>query len=231
VTTFSCPSCGAEIGFRSAIAAYAVCTYCRSLVLRKGASLSDLGKVALLPADMSPFQIGTGGWVDGSAFTLIGRAKYRWKNGTWNEWYCQFDDQRVGWLAEAQGSLMLSFSPAANTEHSDQMTAKYVRSLKLGDNVDLGGEIFSVTDIKSCYCLSVEGEIPAKPDSEREILSIDLIGPKQAFLNLTATGNSRDIYIGCYVDFLNLKFTNLRNLAGWDIATSVAPGKQAVCNG
>lgn len=231
MTTFNCPSCGAEITFRSSIAVYAVCAYCRSLVLRKDAALSDLGKVALPPADMSPFQIGTGGEVDGSAFTLVGRAKYRWQDGTWNEWYCQFADQRTGWLAEAQGSLMLSFAPAPGTENADRITATHVRALKRGDDIKLGDATFVVNDIKHCHCLSVEGEIPFKLDSEQEIVSVDLVGPRQAFLNLTATGSSREIYLGCYVDFLKMRFTNLRNLAGWDISTSVEPHRQATLHG
>jgi hypothetical protein len=197
--------------------------------VHQDANLSDLGKVALLPADMSPFQIGSAGQIDGSAFTLIGRAKYRWQDGTWNEWYCQFDDQRTGWLAEAQGGLMLSFAPAQGDEDVDRITAKNVRVLKRGDSIKLGDAKFTVMDIKQRRCLSAEGEIPFKVDAEQEIRSVDLAGPKQAFLNLTATGNSREIYLGCYVDFLKLNFTNLRHLAGWDISTAVKP-RQRVGN-
>ncbi len=56
MVTAACPSCGAEIGFRSAIA---VSTVCRSLphsVVQHGTDIAVIGQYAVLPSDVSPFK-------------------------------------------------------------------------------------------------------------------------------------------------------------------------------
>lgn len=45
----------------------------------------------------------------GTHFAVVGRLQVRWAAGTWNEWYCVFDDGRVGWLGDAAGEYTVSF--------------------------------------------------------------------------------------------------------------------------
>ena len=111
--TLSCPACGAALPFKSRVSVFAVCSYCAATVVRHDLELETLGKMAALPPDTSPLQIGTAGQYDGKRFELVGRLKISWEDGTWNEWYALFDDGRDGWLAEAQGFLMMSFAAPA----------------------------------------------------------------------------------------------------------------------
>jgi hypothetical protein len=68
--------------------------------------------MAALPPDLSPLQIGTHGEFDGLAFTLLGRVRFAYDEGSWNEWFALFSDNRYGWVAEAQGFFMVSFEYA-----------------------------------------------------------------------------------------------------------------------
>ena len=72
---FACPACGAPGTFQSGISVYAVCAYCRSMVLRRDAGVEAFGKMAVLPPDMSPLQIGSRGVFEGLSFALVGRHK------------------------------------------------------------------------------------------------------------------------------------------------------------
>ena len=49
---------------------------------------------ASLPFDVSPIQIGTMGTFEGVGFTVIGRVRWGWTDGSWNEWLLLFDDGR-----------------------------------------------------------------------------------------------------------------------------------------
>jgi len=231
VLKLACPSCGAEVTFQTSIAVYAVCAYCRSLVLRDGNNLNDLGKVANLPPDMSPFRIGTMGKIDGISFMLVGRAKYRWADGTWNEWYCQFDTQRAEWLAEAQGDLMLSFALADSEAVLERLPPQKIRGIEPGYSLKIKDKAYIATDIKDCYCLSVEGEIPFRADSDRVIRSIDLVGEDRSFATLSVSGNERQLFIGHYIDFRDLNLTNLREVPGWTLAEAIFPVPEAADRG
>ena len=68
-----------------------------------------MGLMAQLPPDMTPFQIGTTGQWQGTGFSVVGRVRVSWADGSWNEWCLLFGDGRTGWLGEAQGLLMISF--------------------------------------------------------------------------------------------------------------------------
>ena len=79
----ACPNCGAPVEFRSPASAFAVCSFCRSTLVRDGDALRRIGESAELFDDHSPLQPGAGGTYQGAAFTLVGRLQYRYKDGTW----------------------------------------------------------------------------------------------------------------------------------------------------
>src|SRR5512139_495009 len=147
---FSCPSCGAEVPFASSISVYAVCKYCNSMIVRHDLDVEAIGKMAVLPDDMSPFQIGTEGFYLGQHFTLVGRMKMGWEDGSWNEWFMATDDGRKGWLAEAQGFYAVSFEtepPALD------FAVKAIQDQKksgnfIGSNLRLNQIKFKVVDSK-----------------------------------------------------------------------------------
>ena len=101
--TVSCPSCGAEVHFRSHASVLAVCEYCHSTILKDADSVRDLGKMSAVLEDYTPIQIGTAGVHDGLHFTVVGRIQQRYRAGTWNEWYLLFADASPAWLGDSSG--------------------------------------------------------------------------------------------------------------------------------
>src|SRR5471032_1865187 len=99
----SCPSCGAEVKFRSHASVMAVCEYCSTSVLKDAGAVQDLGKMSSVLEDYSPIQIGSSGVLGGRAFTVVGRIQLRYSAGLWNEWYLLFDDGVASWLGDSSG--------------------------------------------------------------------------------------------------------------------------------
>ena len=107
---FDCPQCGAPVTLRASTAVFAVCEHCRSMVVVRGTSAEVSGVMAALPPDLTPFQIGTRGEWKGRGFEIVGRVRVEWAEGSWNEWCIHYNATTTGWLAEAQGLLMVSFA-------------------------------------------------------------------------------------------------------------------------
>src|SRR5688572_22995370 len=103
-----CPGCGAPVTFLHAQSTHAICAYCQSTVVREGAVLRRLGKMAELFDDHSPLQLQASGTWDGQAFTLVGRLQYRGSNGTWTEWEALLADGSLATLGEDNGSYVFS---------------------------------------------------------------------------------------------------------------------------
>lgn len=209
---FACPSCGAEVPFRSSLSVYAVCAYCNSMVVRRDVDVEAIGTMAALPEDMSPLQIGTEGVYQGVRFSLVGRLKIGWEAGAWNEWFIVSDDSRKGWLAEAQGFYAVSYELAVPDSLPE------ANSLNINDFITLEGDSLRVVDIKDATCIGSEGELPFIAPKGRKTRSIDLLGAHGEFASIEIEhkmqGNTR-LYVGNYVAWDDLKLSHLRELEGW----------------
>lgn len=218
--TYKCPSCGSEVKFQSSVSVTCVCPACRSLIVRKDKDVEAIGKIAELPDDISPFQIGTQGIYKGTHFGLIGRMKIGWEDGCWNEWFMYTDSGKKGWLEEAQGFLAISFE-----ETLPDSIRKELQSPKLGHFVTLGGKPFSVADIKETECISSEGELPLVATKGIKSTAIDLISRDGGFASVEYDKEKGDarLYIGEYLEFNQLHFSHLRELPGWKMPLNPQP--------
>ncbi|MGZ3254606.1 MAG: DUF4178 domain-containing protein, partial [Burkholderiaceae bacterium] len=106
--TVSCPSCGAQVEFRSYASVLAVCEYCKTTILKDADSVKNLGKMSDVLEDYSPIQIGTTGVFGGRSFSVIGRIQLRYSAGMWNEWYVLFDDGKAAWWSDSCGQYTLT---------------------------------------------------------------------------------------------------------------------------
>jgi Domain of unknown function (DUF4178) len=149
---YACPNCGAPLVFRSSVSVQSTCTFCQSMVVRHDMKLETLGKVAELLDDMSPFQVGTMGTYQNKHFTLVGRVKVVYASGTWSEWYALFDDGAEGWLAEAQGSYMMTF-PKDDTGLGALDSLVPLAAMTLWDTQ------FYIEDVKYVTYAASEGEL------------------------------------------------------------------------
>lgn len=210
MTKFECPSCGAEVVFQSSVSIFAVCQFCRSMVVRHDLNVEAIGKMAVLPDDNSPFQLGTQGYYENVIFTLVGKVRRSWVDGFWNEWHALFVDGKSGWLAEAQGMYMFTLEQQIENLPDLDM-------LSLNSKFPIKGRYFFVKDIKKTVCVGSEGELPWMSPAGREQTSVDLAsddGKKFACLEFSAEGEKR-CFMGNYVEFKELRLSYLRQFDGW----------------
>jgi len=209
----TCPSCGAPVQFRSA-APYAVCPYCRSLLVRRDASLESIGRVAEVPDDLSPLQLHTGGVFEKRHFTLIGRIRKTWDEGSWSEWCANFDQPEFGWLAEAQGDLVMTFERPLQELGSVPAPQALIQASS-GTAVSVRGEPFQISDIKTVTVTAAEGELSSAAITGMDMTSIDLRGPGVKFATIEIASTQTRLFVGRFVEFDECRFSNLRALEGW----------------
>jgi len=207
--TLSCPSCGANVNFQSKSSVFAVCSFCKSSLVRQDLNLDAIGKIADLQDDLTPIQIGTTGMFAKEKFEVIGRLKVGYDNGFWNEWYTTFGGDKVGWLAEAQGFYALCF-PYTDMKVPD------ADSLKIGQAVDFDLKgVYEIEDIHMVKCLYSEGELPFDAVQGRQSKSVDLTGFDYEMATIEYAPNETRIFLGLYQDFDQFQFKNLRQIDGW----------------
>ena len=218
----SCPSCGAEIPLRSAAMPYAVCAYCQTVAMREGEELREIGKAAALPFDVSPLQLGTVGEADGVTFDVVGRVRWGWSDGSWNEWLLRGTDGQHRWLGEAMGQFqLLSEKPDAMGNALLQGFASG-QAIAPGDVVKLGGTSYIAADIKEAACLGGEGDLPFPTPADWTMTSVDFKSTDKGSLSVQRDAQGTSAYEGRYVELAELKPRNLRAIEGWAMPEGLA---------
>lgn len=164
----TCSFCGADVAFRSAASACAVCSYCRSTLVRDGETLRKVGESAALLDDHSPLQLGATGRYLGEAFTLIGRVRWAYAAGTWNEWRALFDNGRSGWLAEDNAGHVFGFDAPVPADAPTQA------SLRAGHRAMVDGRAWDVASVYACTWTAAEGELTWVPRKGEPLTVADL---------------------------------------------------------
>jgi hypothetical protein len=246
----NCPSCAAKITFHSSISVYLACAFCGTTVVRHDLDLEIMGKVAILDESWSPIQIGVTGTYFDLRFSVIGRLRRKWADGSWNEWFLLFSDGTDGWLADAQGFYFVS-RPVANDAVQFERAKKPLDSddpkdLEVGHNVIIDGIDYKVVDRKEATVTFCEGELPFPAPIGTSSLTIDLGTSTNNFatLEFLPTGGvhqnrstrtpgseanrrqSPDYSLSCYtghiLEFYDFSFSGLREIDGWKIPSTLS---------
>jgi hypothetical protein len=150
----------------------AVCTFCKSTLLREGEALRKIGQVADLFDDHSPLQLGLSGKYQGSVFTLVGRLQWQGDEGPWNEWHALFDTGRSGWLSEDNGQYVIGFDATSPNG------LPVASAITIGSGVYLDGLEWNVAAKVNAKILSAQGELPKIPQFDAAAWVIELRNPK-----------------------------------------------------
>ena len=165
----ACPNCGAPVEFASAASASAVCSFCRSTLVRDGDALRRIGVSAELFDDHSPLQLGAGGRYQGSAFALVGRLQYGYADGTWNEWHALFDSGKSGWLSEDNAAFVFAFDAPL------QGAAPAADELTAGERRLVNNAAWNVASVTRARLIAAQGELPRPPRVDGgEFVVVDL---------------------------------------------------------
>lgn len=212
----SCPNCGAEVVFRSAALPSRVCDRCQTILVRRGDGVEAVGKAASLPFDVSPVQRGMRGSFETRGFEVLGRIRWGWTDGSWNEWLLLFDDGSNAWLGEAMGQYML-----LRERPLGDLNSKAVNLLAAGESVPIGlagevdGETLTAADAREATCLAAEGELPFPPATGATVYSVDFRSGSGRCASLQREAGGPSFYDGRYVTLAELHPTGLRAFDGW----------------
>ncbi len=166
--------------------------------------------MADLLADASPLQLGTEGVYQGVHFALIGRIQLKYEAGLWNEWHLLFDDQKTGWLSDANGEYLITFltAPQGEVPPFDQMQPD--------QHLHLANREWLVTNTDQALCIAGEGELPFAFGAGYPAALVDLRSTdgQPGFASLDYSETPPLFFAGVARPFAEFKFANLRDETG-----------------
>ncbi len=227
----ACPACAAPVEFKLGTALVTVCDFCRSIVARGDKKIEDHGKVADLVETNSPIHRGLSGKYQKKRFEVVGRVQYQHPaGGVWNEWYLRFPQDKVGWLAEAQGKFYLlferRFADEAEFPSFDELDVghRFQSSAEGQRSSSPKGGGFVVAEKGVATAATADGDIPWAFRQNAEHRFADLHGDGDEFGTLEYSGDRPRGFFGHEVSLAAL---NLES-DGWASALPAGPNSPAL---
>ncbi|PCI37486.1 MAG: hypothetical protein COB53_06425 [Elusimicrobia bacterium] len=150
----ACPSCGAAATIRSPFAKMSVCTQCSSTLWLEKTGVAVGPKMSAPAPSISGLFLGAEGKLRESSFRVVGRVRYKYERGFWDEWLLLKDGDKAMWLSEDEGDLTLE------KNYSFKGDVPKFEETKVEHLYKLSGHPFFVEERGVAVCESGEGELP-----------------------------------------------------------------------
>ncbi len=188
----------------------AVCSFCRSTLVRDGDTLRRIGQSAELFDDHSPLGLGARGSWSGEAFTLVGRIQYAYldpmggPDGRWTSWHALFDNGRSATLSEDNGAHVMSWPQAPSDAPLPDLS-----EAMLEQQVSLLGRRWTVSSQVLAQVHALEGEWGFVPRLGQRFPVWELRNAQDEVLSIEGLTDPPQVDVGRSVRLADLKLTGL----------------------
>lgn len=171
-----------------------VCKYCGASLSVRDSGVDLTGKTAKLAEYPSRLSVGAHGQVKGRAFQVLGRVRYQYAEGFWDDWFVQFDNQQIGWIEEDESDLTLIFKTKLTSPIPpfDQV--------RVGSFIPLDGDRMFVSEKGQGQVVGAEGEVSQVPTPGRPIQYVDGNASRKA-IRLVIDENGITLHAGEPLEF------------------------------
>ena len=197
--SLSCPSCGASHDIRNPGVIMYVCEYCGNAVYWDEEKVQSAGKQSVLPEGFSRLYRGATGSLHQKRFSVLGRVRYSFGRGFWDEWYLEFADGVNRWLTEDNHELAVQAQVSA-----EGITA--FDSYKTGSLVHHGDKSFLVQEVGHAECIGLEGDLPKMIASGEKYPYVDASSPDGDYtLGIEFDDEMPTLFVGRWLKHAELK--------------------------
>ena len=147
----TCPSCGAENTLPNPAVVSFVCPYCETVSYIDEEGLKSTGTQSRLSEGFSRLYRGGSGSLDGAKFIVLGRVRYSFGRGFWDEWYVEWESGDTSWITEDNHQFSLQKVVSFD---------KYFRCPEVGKQLKVEETPFQILETGEARCLGIEGSLP-----------------------------------------------------------------------
>ncbi len=196
--TANCPACGASAPITSQNAKIFACSYCGQTSVINVSGLEAIGQQVLLVDYGSKLQVGNNYKLDSKSFTVLGRVRYNYKDGFWDEWLCDFykGSDSLSWLHEDEGDFMLLESIQNNSIQSFISSNIGFANFKVGSNYKIGEYSTFITEKLVTEVNGSEGQLPFLVIPKQKVSILDGIIDNNTTISIEFTQDGTFVYKG-----------------------------------
>jgi len=176
MATLNCPNCGGAIEGVSPLIRSIDCSYCGAW-LRLGNQLWEAEAGQKSPLDAPSYlRVGLYGTAaDGTGYTVQGRVRFEYGQGSWDEWWLESSHGEGFWVEEDDG-VYYRHAPGKDISLTAHNTIGVGQMLALPN----GSQLF-ITEKFTATIVGREGMLPVEPEASQLITYMDGVADGEEF--------------------------------------------------
>ncbi|MBA3534300.1 MAG: DUF4178 domain-containing protein [Ardenticatenales bacterium] len=149
----NCPACGAPMSIKHQFVKMVTCDFCGQVSLMTDSGLDPTGRTAKLVQLPSKLYVDATGKLKGKAFRVMGRLRYQYESGFWDEWFLTFDGDKPGWLVEDEGSFTFYMKQALTS------ALPAFEAVAVGSTIPVANQQVFITEKGRAQIIGGEGQL------------------------------------------------------------------------
>ncbi|HOT46666.1 MAG TPA: DUF4178 domain-containing protein [Spirochaetota bacterium] len=183
-----CASCGAPVEIKNRFSKVLVCSYCGTHLKVTGDGFDAAGRHPKLAEFPSIFQVGSRGTILGKPFTALGRMRYNYPGGHFDEWFLEYDGG-TAWFTEDEGTYSLF------TEVEEAVEFPDITTVRAGQNVMVGDKKVMVKEKGTAEVAGAEGELSFYVEPGTKVVYMDGVSEGKK-IAIEATEDEIELFTG-----------------------------------
>lgn len=191
----NCPQCGDLLSIYFKYSKLIKCNSCGSAIFLEDDVVKLIGKSAVLSPEPSLIQLHKPFKFQNKRFTPLGKIRYSYGRGFWEEWFLKDDKNQEFWLSIDEGDFVLE------EKIKFSLPFKKNHTFKVGQNFNE----YQVTEIGTGVCVGFEGELPEAIKLDESHTYVHLSRGHGELLTLELSENETMTFKGQWIDPLEIK--------------------------
>jgi len=194
-TSISCPQCGYPMPLYFRWTKLLQCSACGSTIFLEDDGTKSLGETSTLAPEPSLLSLHTPIRIDEEIYTPIGKIRYSYGRGFWEEWCMLNNEQRIFWLSIDEGDFALETKATVNLR---------IPSLS---HVTIGKQYGKYIATEKGYgeCIGFTGELPHTIALGQKYYYVHFSQGDGVLLTAEGRYNNYETFLGRWIDPLKIQ--------------------------
>jgi len=195
---YNCPQCGDQLERQFKHSKLIKCRSCNSSIFLEDEHVKLIGESSVLSPEPSLIQLYKPFEFQGVNYTPLGKIRYSYGRGFWEEWFIRNQNNKLLWLSIDEGDFVL--------QEKMKLSLPFKSSTKFKVGTSYGN--YNVTEIGTGTCVGFEGELPEAITLNEKHKYIHLSQGHGNLVTIEFSENKTETYKGKWIDPLNIKVHN-----------------------
>jgi len=191
----NCPQCGYLLAQHFKYSKLIKCQACGSSIFLEDDAVTLIGESSVLSSEPSLIQLHTPFMYGGKHYLPLGKIRYSYGRGFWEEWFLQGEQNQEFWLSIDEGDFVLEEKSIINLPFTT------FREFKLGKKYNN----YLITEKGEGTCVGFEGELPERINIGDKHQYVHLSKGYNSLITVEFTNTKKETFKGEWIDPLEIK--------------------------